>query len=315
LDYWGVLVAACLWNTSVEAVSGGGPSADCVLKYVGSSSWVEVKKGFDCVIEHTVKVAKQQGWFNRPVVCGVDFHDDLYYGLECFGVMGCMSKQGTNKCFRVATLEVCEPGRRFTLAVMPVLYDTTKKEVLEYLVGEARKHVKIKTLLLDRQFHSISVFHTLDKLRLKYIVCAKKTQKLLEEVEGQTHTKYTLNSSNGSYTVNLTVHRPDTEDIWVYATNLQQKPEHIAWLYKRRWGIETGYRSKNRYTANTTSKNYTIRILLMLLAMTLYNLWVLTNLHADTQTIKNLKPKTKYTTKTTIFQFKQNCITQLADHG
>ena len=303
-----------MWNTSAEGVSRR-PSADCVLKYVGSSSWVEVWRGFECVVEHTLKVAKQQGWFNRPVVCAVDYHDDLYYGGDCFGVVGCFSKQGTNKCFRLASIEVCEPGRRFTLGVIPVLYDTTKEEVLEYLVGEARKHVKIRTLLLDRQFHSINAFQTLEKLKLKYIVCAKKTQKLLKTIEGKTHTKYTLESNNRKHTVDLIAYRPDKQNIWVYATNLQQKPEHIAWLYKRRWGIETGYKSKNKYTANTTTKNYTIRLLYMLLAVALYNLWALTNLIEDSETIKNHKTPNTYTTKITIFQFKLDSIQQLADHG
>lgn len=214
LDYWRVLAGACLWNTSAEDVSRR-PSADCVLKYVGSTNWVEVKRGFDSVVEHTLKAAKQQGWFNRPVTCAVDFHDDLYYGKECFGVVGCYSKLGTNKCYRVATLEVCEPGKRFTLAAMPVLYDTTKEEALTYLVCEARRHVKIKTLLLDRQFHSINAFQTLETLKLKYVVCAKKTQKLLKAVKGKTHTKYTLKSNNGSHTIDLAAHHSDTENIWV----------------------------------------------------------------------------------------------------
>lgn len=53
----------------------------------------------------------------------------------------------------------------------------------------------------------------------------------------------------------------------------------------------------------------------MLLTVTLYNLWVLTNLIEDSETIKNHKPKTRYTTKITIFQFKQKYLQQLADHG
>ena len=134
-------------------------------------------------------------------------------------------------------------------------------------------------------------------------------------IEDKSKTEYTLESNNGKYTVDLVAYRPNKENIWVYATNLQQKPEIIAWLYKRRWGIETGYKSKNKFTANTTTKNYTIRLLYMLLAIALYNLWVLTNLITDSETIKNHKTHIEYTTKVTIFQFKLDCIQQLADHG
>ena len=230
-------------------------------------------------------------------------------------MMGCQSKRGTNKCFRIATLEVCEAGRRFTLAVTPVFKGTKTAEVIRYLVRQARKHVRIKYLLMDRGFFSIDVFRALNSLKIKYIVCAKKTGKLLRSVEGKTHIQYTLEKPSDSYTINLTAHRPDEETLWVYATNLHSKPESIAYTYKKRWGIETGYKSKNHFNANTTSKNYAIRIFLILLAITLYNLWILTNLIADSTIIRKTSRKNQYSTKVTIFQFKQSFIRQLADHG
>lgn len=316
LSYWRVLVDACLYGVSVEAVSGGFlPSADCVLGYVGAVDWRVVEDGFRRVIERAVSVAKREGWFSRPVLVAVDFHDDLYYGGECFGVVGCKSQRGTNRCFRVATLDVCEAGRRFTIAIMPVFKGTSKTDVLEYLVREARKHVKIKCVLLDRGFFSIRVFQRLQTLKLRYIVCAKKSRKLLKAVDDKKHVKYTLMNAHESITVELTVYRPDEKTTWVYATNLHNRPETIAFTYKRRWGIETGYRCKNKYTANTTTRNYTIRLFLLLLAATLFNLWVLTNLVADSATIRKLTRKSKYSTKVTIFQFKQDFIRHLADNG
>lgn len=316
LDYWRVLAGACLHNTSPEAVSGEGlPSADCVLGYMGLMDWVEVQKSYEDVIAQSVSLARRQGWFRRPLLCAVDYHDDLYYGERVFGVMGCQSKRGTNKCFRIATLEVCEAGRRFTLAVTPVFKGTKTAEVIRYLVRQARKHVRIKYLLMDRGFFSIDVFRALNSLKLKYIVCAKKTGKLLGSVEGKTHIQYTLEKPSDSYTINLTAHRPDEETLWVYATNLHSKHESIAYTYKKRWGIETGYKSKNHFNANTTSKNYAIRIFLILLAITLYNLWILTNLIADSTIIRKTSRKNQYSTKVTIFQFKQSFIRQLADHG
>lgn len=316
LDYWRVPVGASLWNTSCEAVSGEGlPSADCVLGYVGLVGWRGIEGDFRRVIQHSVKAAKRRNWFNRPVLCAIDFHDDLYYGGKCFGVVGCKTKLGTNKCFRVATLEVCEAGRRFTLAAMPVFKGTSMKGVLEYLVREARKHVKIKCVILDRGFYSIGVFKALWRLKLKYIVCAKKSGRMRKTVEGKARVEYTVENAKDSATVDLVVYRPDKERCWIYATNLNYKAKTIAFIYKKRWGIETGYKSKNKYNANTTSKNYSIRLFLILLGIILYNLWVLTNLLADSETIRKLKPKTQYKTQVTIFQFKRESIQELADYG
>ena len=315
-DYWRVLISASLWNTSAEAVSGKGlPSADCVLGYIGNNGWQEVESYFRDVIGHTIKIAKQQNWFSRPVLCSIDFHDDLYYGLDCFGVVGCKSKLGTNKCFRVATLEVCEAGRRFTIAVMPVFKETSKVEVLDYLVREARKYIKIRCLLLDRGFYSINVFQALQSLKLRYIVCAKKTKKMLKAIENKTSIRYTLKNPEDSFTVDLVAYCPNEKECWVYATSLQSKPETIAYTYKKRWGIETGYKSKNKYNANTTTRNYTIRLFYILLGIVLYNLWVLANLIADYKTILKLNHKAEYTTLVTIFQFKRHAIQQLADYG
>ena len=314
LDYWRVPVAACLHNTSLEAVSGEGlPSADCILGYVASTPWKQIDEQFRKAIADSVKAAKREGWFNRPVWCAIDFHDDDYYGEYTFGVVGCYGKHGTNRCFRIASLDVCEAGRRFTLAVMPVFKGTTATAVVKHLVREARKYVKIKCLLMDRWFYSIFVFRALGHLKLKYIVCAKQTGKLLRAVEGRTFLEYTLKNSKDSFTVDLTVYRPDDKNLWVYATNLKSRPETVAFTYKRRWGIETGYKSKNKYSANTTTRRYKIRLFLILLAVVLFNLWVLTNLVADSATIRKLKPKIEYSTRVTIFKFKQSFIRQLAD--
>ena len=316
LDYWRVPVAACLHNTSLEAVSGEGlPSADCVLGYIASTPWKQIDEQFRAAIADSVKAAKQDGWFNRPVWCAIDFHDDDYYGEYTYGVVGCYGKHGTNQCFRIASLDVCEAGRRFTLAVMPVFKGTSALDVVEYLVREARRYVKIKCLLMDRWFYSILVFRALGWLKLKYIVCAKQTGKLLMAVYGRTYLEYTMKNSKDEYTVGLTVYRPDDKNLWVYATNLKCRHDTVAFIYKRRWGIETGYKCKNKYSANTTSRRYKIRLFLILLAVVLFNLWVLANLVADSATIRRLKPRIEYSTKVTIFKFKQEFIRHLADNG
>lgn len=316
LDYWRVPVAACLYNTSLEAVSGEGlPSADCVLGYVGSIPWKQAEEQFREAVAESVKAAKKEGWFQRPVLCAIDFHDDHYYGEYTYGVVGCYSDKGTNRCFRIASLDVCEAGRRFTLAVIAVFKGTTATSVVKRLVKEARKYVRIRCMLLDRWFHSIPVYRALGWLKLDYIVCAKQTKKLLRVASGRTFLEYTLKNSKDEYTVKLTVYRPDDKTVWVYATNLKCRPETVAYLYKRRWSIETGYKSKNKYSANTTSRRYKVRLFLILLAVVLFNLWVLTNLVADSATIRKLQPRREYSTKVTIFKFKQSFIRQLADNG
>ncbi|RLI92701.1 MAG: hypothetical protein DRO89_01555, partial [Candidatus Altiarchaeales archaeon] len=71
---------------------------------------------------------------------------------------------------------------------------------------------------------------------------------------------------------------------WV--TNVNASPRRIWKIYKKRWGIETGDRVKGDFQANTCSKSFTVRVMYSLLAICLYNLWVLINLLHGFEIIK-----------------------------
>ncbi|MDI6707882.1 MAG: hypothetical protein QME47_02200, partial [Candidatus Thermoplasmatota archaeon] len=49
----------------------------------------------------------------------------------------------------------------------------------------------------------------------------------------------------------------------------------LAELYRKRWGIETGYRVKDKVLGKTCSVSYVARLLLMFLSVLLYNFWTL----------------------------------------
>ncbi len=66
----------------------------------------------------------------------------------------------------------------------------------------------------------------------------------------------------------------------MYATNLDCRnplfeTEGIPEEYKKRWGIETGYRDAERSRPKTTGQNAVIRIFLFFMALVMYNLWVI----------------------------------------
>jgi IS4 transposase len=84
-------------------------------------------------------------------------------------------------------------------------------------------------------------------------------------------------------TFNLSV-KYDEEDkeYYPFAINFEIKDEkdikNIAELYRKRWGIETGYRVKNDFLPITTTQRYTIRMLYFMVSVILYNFWLLCNL-------------------------------------
>jgi IS4 transposase len=60
-------------------------------------------------------------------------------------------------------------------------------------------------------------------------------------------------------------------------TNMSVRPKTILKLYKKRWGIETSYRMIGEFQSKTTSNSYVVRVFYFVLAVLLYNVWVLLN--------------------------------------
>ena len=74
-----------------------------------------------------------------------------------------------------------------------------------------------------------------------------------------------------------------TEDWPKPLTSLTQEEAETLWAvrlgetYRKRWGIETGYRVKKDFRAKTCSVNPSIRFVFLFLSIILYNTWALLN--------------------------------------
>ena len=60
--------------------------------------------------------------------------------------------------------------------------------------------------------------------------------------------------------------------------NAEEVFEYLSYEYRKRWGIETGYRVVKQIWGWTTSQDYTLRVWLAWNSVILYNLWVMENL-------------------------------------
>ena len=74
----------------------------------------------------------------------------------------------------------------------------------------------------------------------------------------------------------------------VFATNMSmRKARHaidkIPSEHKKRWAIETGYRSVNKLRARTKSNSLSARLFLFYFTLTALNVWAMVNFGADTQ--------------------------------
>ena len=292
ITYFVVLLVALREGTTVEHESNDlkqngkdVPSADRILGNIKRNITIEeLQSAFKSITAEMLKIAKKHGKFGRWVLIAIDLHDTAYYGKNRDDpyVVGGKAKAGTNWFYRIATVSIVVFGVRFKIASMPITKDDNKKldEVVEYLIKEVRKNFKIRYVLLDRGFYSVKVVRKLKRLRAKYIMCARSCKGIREK--SKKHGKKNFSTTwtlGGEIDVRLvSIYDKDAKKRLYYITNRDWKPLRIHEAYDGRWGIETGYRVVEEKDLWTTCKSIVVRYLYKIIAIVVYNMWVLKNL-------------------------------------
>jgi len=194
-----------------------------------------------------------------------------------------------------------ENGRRYVIKsrLVKPLELCEKDRIVEELVTEAKHQgVHIRLLLLDKGFYSHEVIKTLKALGVKFLIAAPKNSRVKEAIldyfrngKGQVR-RFSLKKGGETVNFNLTVHRLRKskkglrnilELYGAFATNMGQEKALKAWSqlpedYRKRWGIETGFRVGKDFRAKTTSRNEIVREIYHQYAIVLENLWTLHNM-------------------------------------
>ena len=173
---------------------------------------------------------------------------------------------------------------------------------------------------MDRGFYDIQVAKIVDKLHGKFIIFSKVCKNLKKFLNSIGEIDITMSHVVGTkYTdcveVNFVSHYNKSRKIrFGYITNMNLTPKKAYTLYRMRWSIETGYRVKGDFKANTTSKSYVVRITYLMISICLYNLWVLVNLIVDGNIIKRFERiNKKYKPSITTRKVKKACSRLLLD--
>jgi putative transposase len=238
--------------------------------------------------EIVIRVARKYGLTKRRTIVSIDFHDKPFYGdHELKEVVGTKHKLGTNYAYRYATICICEEGMRFNLATVAVTQLNSRKAVVLNLIKEAKKYVKIGEVLLDRGFNDTDIIDLLkEEIEARYTMPLTENKKVkrisadMKCIVTMPYTFYENRPKEYQTTVKLIVDKREKEAHY-FITNIAGENKTALLLiieaYRKRWGIETGYRVADEFYAWTTSKKFFIRCFLGLLSFLMQDLWVLQN--------------------------------------
>jgi IS4 transposase len=97
-----------------------------------------------------------------------------------------------------------------------------------------------------------------------------------------TRVKTALVVVDSSVAEGIPVESYDEDDrYFLFITNLpvdsQDTAFQLARDFRKRWCIETGYKTKKQFRGKTCSLSYAVRLFLILLSFVLYNIWICIN--------------------------------------
>lgn len=306
-DVWQIVVTAAARRSTIEATCDdltAAPAANTVRGYLHDALPPREIPALQvaCNAALAEQLPAWLGQHPREVAC--DLHDEPYYGKQqphdpehpetdpAYWICRGEARDGTTRFYRCATAYVMHHGARLNLAVRFVHPGEAVATVLHDLLARVEAlGLTIRRLYLDKGFCGIPVLRALQQRdQLPVLMAAPirgKKGGLRALCRGATcyRTTHTFRSAaNGELTVPVGVVRTFVRG--------QDKKWHLRWLvyvllnlpdeplrqvrkdYRRRFGIETGYRLMEQVRARTTSNRAALRFLLMGVALLLVNLWI-----------------------------------------
>lgn len=265
------------------------PDADTLLYHLKQYNNREnLRKMFKVMFERLWEISRKNNMFNRrrKYDVAVDFTEWFFYGDKSAPmVVGKKPERGTDRCYKFATINIVEAGRRFTLLALPVGAFDKKEDVLTELLRYARERIKIRKVYVDRGFFSRECIKAMDRLNCNFLMpCTsnKRIRKLKEKLPAPFIVR---DYEMGDAMFNVIIAKDEKkygDKKLAFASNEEwseddlKLSQRICRQYTKRWGIETSYRvKKHSFRPKTTSKNYFVRLFYFLLSVLLYNLWIL----------------------------------------
>ena len=264
------------------------PKGDSLLDQIQKLEDKNIREQFRKLFEWQFKNIFHFRPLKPKVIVAIDTTDKPTYSRkkkENKNIVGGKPKASTFYFFRFASIQIADRRNPITLYVMHCNKDTTNEQIVEELVLQARKIIRIKCVLIDRGFYDTKVFNKLEQLGVKYIMPCKSDDKTEKMFENHLSSNYEVqpyfcqNKKKEYADFRLIMIRLEDGKEIGYVTNMHfiklHRAKYYTELYQKRWNIETGYRLQNMFLAKTCSIHSSVRLFYFCYAVALHNLWIM----------------------------------------
>jgi len=241
-------------------------------------------------------IRKKRDWKPRKKKC--DDIDKMVHSKK---------QSGTYNFHRIISVDIVD-DEKFTVGFEPVLNDYNQGKLSVSLIKNVKKMINIKAVLMDRGFFRAVTVDILQEHSIPFVIRVIRTKRInrfLEEFKKNrrawctydyeinktahgcsdrrgTRVKTTVVIVDNSTVEGIPAEKYDENDrYFIFITNLPVDSQEIAFQlardFRKRWSIETGYKTKKQFRGKTCSLSYAVRLFLILLSFVLYNLWVSIN--------------------------------------
>lgn len=231
----------------------------------------------DRITKEIIERARRSRAICGKIHLAIDWTDTLYYGDKDDPMVRAKKpERGTSHSYRYLSSNIVIAGERFTLKVIALDKQMPLHIAVQTLITHAKTLINIDHVLLDKGFNSGKIVSVLNKSCCNYVMPAVNNPRvrcyLRINPVGKTR-RYEI-KSDGTFTYLAVAEGKNGKKVGYFVNSERTCTAH----YSRRWGIETSYKKiKRDFLPVTTSKNPVVRLFYFLLAVTLYNLWLLSN--------------------------------------
>ena len=267
--------------------------------------------------ERTVGMMRRHGMLRTPVDVAIDKHlipryDRVYNMLN---IIASKFKNGTYHFNCLATINCTIDGSRACLGATLVRRGELLHDIVSKLVDECtKKGIRIRMLTVDREFFSTGVIGLLESKNVRFLMPATHTKgvkKAISEFKAgkrdavSRHVLVSGDADKRQVEITLIMleakNKKGEKVIHTFATNVpidtvsecergqMNGAEAFVEQYRARWSIETGYRCIESMRPRTTSKDESVRVLLLFMPIILFNAWILASCLLQRDCPNNLK--------------------------